>query len=200
MTEIKSALEIALERTRSIQGDKETLKMNELKNEGKKLASGYLDPFSETDEHSVISKLKALPDAEKNPFTEGFSSVLIANLSLPSDDSFTEKLKKLEKGFQALVKERKQVAYLFQQIHQFFEQYLRARVLLEGGVMEQYEPKLREMERLLEKQMGAKIHLTHEQDKEYLSVLAKNYGRLDEQYNRALQQIRDQLKQMVPVS
>ena len=35
MTEIKSALELALERTQDIQGDKETLKANELRNKGK---------------------------------------------------------------------------------------------------------------------------------------------------------------------
>ena len=196
MTEIKSALEIALARTQDIQGDKETLKLNELKNEGKKLASAYLDQLSETGEREVASKLKSLPDSEKKPYVEGFSGVLIANLTLPSGDEFDEKLTALEKGFQTIVKDKKQVTYIFQQISQFFEQYIKTRLQIENAVKEQYEPKLREKERLLEQQMGAKVHLTHEQDQEYLALLSKNYSRLDEQYNQALGQVKDQLKQM----
>ena len=196
MTEIKSALEIALARTQDIQGDKETLKLNELKNEGKKLASAYLDQLSETGEREVASKLKSLPDSEKKPYVEGFSGVLIANLTLPSGDEFDEKLTALEKGFQTIIKDKKQITYIFQQINQFFEQYIKTRLQIENAVKEQYEPKLREKERLLEQQMGAKVHLTHEQDQEYLALLSKNYSRLDEQYNQALGQVKDQLKQM----
>ena len=74
---------------------------------------------------------------------------------------------------------------------------MEAREQIETGVKEQYEPKLREKEVLLEKQMGAKVHLTHEQDPEFLALLSKNYSRLDEQYNQALQQVKDQLKQLL---
>jgi formiminotetrahydrofolate cyclodeaminase len=45
--------------------------------------------------------------------------------------------------------------------------------------------------------MGAKVNLTHEQDQEYLTLLSKNYARLDEQYNEALQQVKDQFEQML---
>lgn len=197
MTEIKSALEIALARTKDIQGDKETLKINALKNDGKKLASTFLEPTADAGESEVTSKLKSLSGSDRKPFIEGFSSVLQANLTLPQSDDFSEKLTQLEKGFQAIIKEKKQVTYVFQQVSQFFEQYFQARDQLEAGVKEQYEPKLREKERALEQQMGAKVALTHEQDPEFLALLSKNYSRLDEQYTQALQQVKDQLKQML---
>ena len=196
MAEIKSALEIALAKTQDIQGDKETLKSNELKNDGKKLASAFLDSASKVDEGEVTSKLKSFSSSERKSFSEGFSSVMLANLTLPLADTYSDKLSLLEKGLQAVLKERKQVAYVFQQVSQFFEQYLQAREQIEAGVKEQYEPKLREKEGLLEQQMGAKVHLTHEQDPEFLALLSKNYSRLDEQYNQALQQVKDQLKQL----
>ena len=45
MTHIKSALEIAMERTEDVKGNKETLLIHELKNEGMKLVSEALrDP------------------------------------------------------------------------------------------------------------------------------------------------------------
>ncbi len=197
MTEIKSALEIALARTRDIQGDKETLKNNELKNDGKKLASSFLDPGSKVDEKEVTTVLKSFSDAERKAFSEGFSGVMLANLTLPSEDTYADKLSLLEKGLQAILKEKKQVAYVFQQVGQFFKQYMKAREQIEAAVKEQYEPKLREKERLLEQQMGAKVHLAHEQDPEYLALLSKNYSRVDAQYNQALLQVKDQLKQLL---
>ena len=197
MTEIKSALEIAMAKTEGIKADKNTLKINELKNDGKKLASEYLDPLSEVDEGVVTSKLKSLSDSDRKPFVEGFSSALLSNLTLPSGDAHLDKLKALEKGLQTIVKERKQIAQVFRQVEQFFEQYLNARDQVEAALKEQYEPKLREKERLLEQQMGAKVHLAHEQDQEFLSLLSKNFSRLDGQYNQALQRAKEQLKQMI---
>ncbi len=197
MTEIKSALEIAMEKTQGIKGDKTTLKINELKNEGKKLASEYLDPVSKVDEGEVAAKFKSLSKEDKNPYIEGFAGVMIANITLPSNNTFPETLKALEKGLQLVIKDRKQLSYIFQQISQFFEQYLTTREQIEQGVKEQYEPKLREKERALEQQMGAPVDLTHEQDPEYLSLLSKNYARLDEQYNEALGRVKEQLEQMI---
>ena len=107
-----------------------------------------------------------------------------------------EKMKKLESGLQAVIKEKRQISYIFQQVGQFFSQYIQSRDQLEEAVKQQYEPRLREKEQMLEKQMGAKVNLTHEQDQEYIAVLAKNYSQLEDQYNQALQQVKDQLKQM----
>ena len=197
MAEIKSALEIALARTQDIQGDKETLKNNQLKNDGKNLASAFLDSTSDVDESKIVSNLKSLSREERKPFEEGFAGVMLANLTLPLTDAYADKLSFLEKGFQVILKEKKQVAYVFQQVSQFFEQYLEAREQIETGVKEQYEPKLREKELALEQQMGAKVQLTHEQDPEFLALLSKNYSRLEEQYNQALLQVKDQLKQLL---
>ena len=105
MTEIKSALEIALEKTQGIQGDKETLKNSKLKNDGKKLASAFLDPASDVDERVVLDKMKSLTSDEQKFYKEGFSDAMLANLTLPAIDTYSEKLKILEKGFQAVLKE-----------------------------------------------------------------------------------------------
>lgn len=197
MTEIKSALEIAMAKTQDIKGDKNTLRISELKNDGKRLASDFLDPVSKVDERDISTKLKSLSDADRTPYVDGFFSVMMANLTLPSNETYSEKLKVLEKGVQAVLKDRKQTGYIFEQIQQFFEQYINARDQIEEGVKEQYEPKLREKERMLEQQMGAQVHLTHEQDQEFLALLSKNFSRLDEQYNEALQRVKDQFEQML---
>lgn len=196
MTEIKSALELALERTQDIQGDKETLLSNQMKNDGKKLASAFLDPGESVDDKTLATKFKELSGKEQRWLQEGVFDVLVANLLLPINDSYTDKLQQLERGLHTVINKRKQISYIFQQVAQFFSQYIQTREQLESSLKQQYEPQLREKERLLEQQMGAKIQLTHEQDQEFMSLLAKNYAQLEEQYNQALIQVKDQLKQM----
>jgi hypothetical protein len=52
MSKIKSALEIALERTQDIKSDKKILHVNNMKDEGKKLISEYLKMNSDLERGS----------------------------------------------------------------------------------------------------------------------------------------------------
>ncbi|MDR1748637.1 MAG: hypothetical protein LBR47_06215, partial [Spirochaetaceae bacterium] len=56
MGEIKSAMEIALERTADIKGDPNAGRNRELQNIGKKLASGFLESGNE---EACVSAVKA---------------------------------------------------------------------------------------------------------------------------------------------
>ncbi|MBT3272065.1 MAG: hypothetical protein HN368_02840, partial [Spirochaetales bacterium] len=160
MSEIKSAWEIALERTKDIQGDKDTLKSSERKNDGKRLASAFINPAEDMDEKTASGKIKSYSGKDQSWIREGFFSVMSANLNLPIDDTFAAKLEMLEKGLQLVVKEKKQVSFIFEQICQFFDQYLQGRTQMLEALKQQYEPQLREKERALEQQMGAKVNLT----------------------------------------
>ena len=196
MTEIKSALELALERTQDIQGDKDTLRANELKNKGKQLASVFLNPHTDKEEEDPVSQLKSFSGKELTWVKEGFFQIMLANINLPVDTEYQDKIKLIESGLLTVLKEKRQISYMFQQVRQFFDQYLETRDQLEDSVKQQYEPQLREKERLLAQQMGAQIHLAPESDPEFVSLLAKNMSRLEQQYNQALQQVKDQLKQL----
>lgn len=200
MTEIKSALELALERTQDIQGDKETLKINNLKNDGKKLASAFLDPGEDTDDKEASAKFKSLSGEQQKVFREGFFSVMTANLTLPTAAGYESRLEILEKGLSLVIKDKKQISYIFQQVTQFFGQYLQSREQLVAAVKQQYEPRLREKEQMLAQQMGSEMKLTPEQDPEFASLLQKNYAQLEEQYNQALQQVKEQLAEMFKTS
>jgi len=194
MTEIKSALEIALERTKDIQGDKETIIANERRNLGKRIASKYLNPAEEKSDPG--KELKQHGGQEGAYVREGFFQTLLANLSLPSDEAYKDHLKRIESGLLFVMKERRQVGYLIQQIDQFFEQYLQTRDQVTEQLKQQYEPQLREKEKQLAQQMGAQIHLTPESDPEFANLLSKNLARLEEQYNQALGQAKDELSRM----
>ena len=192
MTEIKSALELALERTQNIKSDKETLEANDSRNRGRRLASALINPQEEPG--NPLEEIKKASGKEGRWIKEGFFQVLLANLNLPLDDQYGPKLTKLEKGFQAVIKDRKNVSYVMQQLKQFFEQYLQSRDQVGESLKQQYEPQLREKERALAQQMGATIHLEPESDPDFNAILAKNLSRLEEQYNQALQQAKEELQ------
>ena len=194
MTEIKSALELALERTQDIKSDKDTIKANEMKNNGKKMASQLLNPGDTTG--NPLQDLKNYSGKEKQWVAEGFFQILLANFNLPANSDFGQKLETLEKGFLGVIKDKKQVNYIRQQVSQFFEQYLQGKQELADSLKQQYEPQLREKERMLAQQMGAQVHLTAESDPEFAALLAKNMSRLEDQYNEALQQVKEQMKQL----
>jgi len=190
MTEIRSALEIALERTAGIEGDKDTLVANERRNDGKRIASRYL--VGDDKKFDVPSEFKSFSESERFSVREGFFQTLLANLSLPSDDSFSPKLKQLEQGLNLVLKDRRQVAHLFQQVDQFYRQYMQTREQVKDQLKEQYEPQLREKELRMSEQMGSEVHLSAENDPEFVSLLAKNLARLEQQYSQALVQVKDE--------
>lgn len=198
MTEIKSALEIALERTSEIKGDKQTLTANERKQEGKRLASKFLAPAAE-DTPDPSSEFKRYSRDEAPYVREGFLETILANLSLPNDGDYKERLTQLEKALQFIVKDKRQLSYLFQQVDQFFEQYLQTKQQVEEQLKQQYEPQLREKERALAQQMGAQIQLKPESDPEFMNLLSKNLTRLEEQYNQALGQVKDELTRIARI-
>ena len=196
MTEIKSALEIALERTKDIKGDKESLKADERKNAGRRLASSIIDPHE--DEGDAVKKLKEYKGQELAWVQEGFFQTLLANLSLPSDDSYRERLKTLEKGLNAVVKDKRRVSYIFQQLEQFFQQYLQTKEQVGQNLKQQYAPRLKEKEEALAKQLGGQsVHLAPESDPEFVNLLSKNLARLDEQYHDALRKLKEDMKQLI---
>ena len=98
MSVIKSALEIALERTQNVEANKEALEANTYATEGKKAVSKFLS------EESVDLK-KLLDGFDKKHLAhvkEGAVQALLANLKLPADEMSLLQSKKAGKGFHAL--------------------------------------------------------------------------------------------------
>ncbi|WP_367277248.1 DUF6657 family protein [Oceanispirochaeta sp.] len=84
---------------------------------------------------------------------------------------------------------------MFSQLQQLFSQYLSNLDQLEETMKKQFEPQLRQKELKMRQQTGRDIHLTPEQDPEFLQILSEQISRLDQQYNDVLKQAKEQIKQ-----
>ena len=189
---IKSALEIALERTKEIEVDKEGLAARQIEEEGKRSVGKYL--AGDIDAKELASQLTHKDDKNARRKNEGAFSVLAANLTLPQDEGYGPKLELLREGFAVITGEKRQVAHLFQQVEQFFGQYLQNQDKLIDAMEEQFGPRLREREQEMSRQYGSQVKLTPQQDPEFAKALKQQLGRLEAQYSEALQQAREQLK------
>jgi hypothetical protein len=194
MAEIKSALELALERTADIQSDKKGLKDHELQQEGKRLASLYLDPVENTDMVDLDKSLKERPAEEREMLKEGIFSVLLSNLYLPDEIIDTERFEKLQHAMEFMLGNKKQVDHIFKQLNQFFTQYLSNKEQLRKTLEERYQPKLQQKAQAMAERFGQRVELTPDADPEFIEYLKQNVAELDRQYTEALNEMKQQLR------
>jgi uncharacterized protein (DUF2164 family) len=205
MAMIKSALEVALERSKDIQIDEAAIEASELRIEGKKAAGHY---FEEPESGSLADKLGQFPKEKRQSVREGMFDVLVAQLQLPmGTDADAKKLALLGSGFSALASSAgtgllggvgaavadKKVQALFQQLTGFFNQYIEDMKNVEQAIRKQWAPKLREKERQMAARMGPDFRMDPMSDPEFAAFYKQNVSAARAQYQAALDKVKDDL-------
>ena len=196
MARIKSAWELALERTSDIKSDKDSVRANELKRQGQKIASEYINS-SNPEVKDINEALKSYSKDEQREVRKSVVDVLLSQVSLPRDRQFKEKLEATKNGLAALSKNSKKVSGIIDQIAQFFDQYLQYQQQITDQLKQQYEPQLRQKKEQLSRQYGYSVDLKPEQDPEFNQLLKKNLQQLEEQYQQALTKAREELRSFI---
>ena len=187
MGKIKSALEIALEKTESVKSDKASIGQFEAKQKGKKLANEFLEGAVKSLEEEIK---KETGDVQQN-LKKGMFDVLISQINLPvaKDD-----LKRIEDAGQGLymVIGNKHFGEIAKQLAQIMKQYLDEAVKYEDAIKRQYAPKLRQKEEELSRRLGRPMQLDPFQDPEFVSFFNQNMGSLKTNYQAAVDQVREE--------
>lgn len=192
MGEIKSALELALERTKDIKGDPEALARHEAKIEGKKL----LAQINEDSNLDVRKAIKAFPKEKRDWVREGLFEVLLTSINLPTDEMDLERLGPIERGLKGVVGDEGNVSYLMEQVRNLFKQYLDNRQQIIESLRSQYQGRVREREQQMAQQYGRQMKLDVSSDPEYQQAVQQHLGQLKSQYDQVVTQVRDQLRSM----
>jgi hypothetical protein len=188
MARIKSALELALERTESVKSDKESIELFELKREGKKLAGTFLENPDETNLEETIKKY---PKDKQGALKQGMFDVLVSQIRLPATQDDIPKQDAVGKAIQFLVNDRR-FGQLFGQLVQAFERYLAEVDQFDQAIRRQYAPKLRQKEEELARRLGRAVQLDPFQDPEFVNFYNQNMNALKGRYEEAIEQVRDQ--------
>lgn len=193
MTYIRSALEIALEKTQGIKGDKAALAAAEEKEEGKKLASAFFqDPGMD-----LAGKLKNLPKEKIAAVKEGFVQVILSNLTLPRDEEDLKKLAPLARALEILTDRKARIADFKSRLEQFFKQWLDDKKNLGEALHRQLGPMLKQKEAQIAQQIGRPVRLDPRSDPDYMKAYNKNMGNLESQYGDALAQAKKDIAAML---
>ena len=194
MGKIKSAWEIALEKTEGITIDKEKMKYQSDVEKARKAAGSYM-LADKADDEAFINNIK---DIDPKAMKEGLLMTADANISLPESEEGNEERFRRIKTIIAIASDNNSNALaLTDELIGFLNQYPLHRKDLVEKMKAQYKPILDEKSEKLSKQYGQDIHLTYENDKEFMEAASKNIERLENQYQQTVRNAKAQLKQMI---
>lgn len=191
MGQIRSAIDIALEKTAHIEGDPKSADHRDLKNSGKKAAGDYL---SNRDSSIISTALEGKDDERRQMVVEGIVSILLASLHLPNTETDIDKVSLIGAGLEAALP-GKGNAQLFGQVSQILGQYLQELDGLHKALEQQFMPKLRAKQQEIAKRYGQNIPIDLHQDPEYLNALSKNRQALEGKYEAVIDEVRARVRE-----
>ena len=196
MAIIKSAWELALEKTEGLQVDSEKIKSDLTIKEGRQVAAAFLNDIDVTKEKTA-ERYNAFPADKKKLIKEGMTLTLLSNLTLPRNALFKETFSKVLDLGLIIADGNEQIKEILGQLEGFFTQYLENQDDLIDRLKAQFEPHLKQKEAQLRAQYGPNFTLRPEQDAEFMKILDQQLSKLDDQYTQILTQAKDQIKELL---
>ncbi|MDR0597056.1 MAG: hypothetical protein LBG14_00935 [Treponema sp.] len=187
MGKIKSALELALERTESIKGDRSSIDQYEAKQRGKKLANAFL----ENPKDGLEGELKKCPREERDALEQGVFDLLITQVNLPAVKDDRSRIEAAGRGLQAVIRDGR-FTTLYRQFLQAISQYLDEMAQYDELLRRQYAPKLRQKEEELSRRLGREVQIDPLQDPDFVKPYTQTMNTLKENYQDLVNQVREQ--------
>ena len=193
MGKIKSALEIALERTESIKTDKASVGLFEARQQGKRLANDYLSNPST----SLEIEINKCPQDQKESLRQGLFDVLAPQINLPNTAEDLPRIEAAGKGLCLLINEKSpkeggRFNAMIKQLVQLLSNYLSEAAQFDQAIRQQYAPKLRQKEEELSRRMGREVHIDPFQDPEFVNLYNQNFNALKANYQVPVDQVREE--------
>jgi hypothetical protein len=189
---IKSALELAMEKTEGLEVDKEELRRKELFNQGRVAAAKALDDGADTFEAALAAQQKALDKKEYGLFADGAADNLLSRILLAADTASTATLTKVADLLDRLTGRR--AGQHLQQISGLLQQYGTEVGQLKNAISQQLGPQLRQRAQ----QSGANpATYVMEKDPAYLKVLAENLEPLRAEYQQGLDGLKTEIRKLL---
>ena len=202
MAMIKSALELALERTKNLEVDEVAIEAHRIKTEGRRAAGKFLDDPENTNLQKAI---QGIDSQNREAFRRSIFDVLIAQIQLPGSYFDAEKLTLIGAGLAALAAAapvkggaagagaEKKIISMVQQIASFIVKYQEEVKRVEQAIRSQWAPKLKEKERQMAARMGQDIRLDPMADPEFAAFYKQNVENLKANYSDALERAKGEL-------
>ena len=183
MGRIKSAWEIALEKTQDIEIDEARYRTDKLEREGMALAGGYLN---NTDQKLDVlaAKYASYSDDDLAIVRRGMVSTILSNISLPNDDIYQMRFDRTTDLVSIVTHGNVQALGLMQQISDFLKQYTDAKTAFVDRMKAQI-------------QQAMESNPEGVNSAQYSQLITQNLKKMDAQYGEALENTKQSLKQIL---
>ena len=192
MSKIRSAWEIALEKTENIEVDRDKLRKEENMRKARSLAGSFLNG----DEQMTVSDLEKQYAAieDRNAAKEGIKLSLMQNITLSTEEDVTNRYEKLLALASLISKGNAGVMDLMNQIISFLRQYPQHRKQLVEQLKQHFAPMLEQKAAQLKEKYGQDVPLSAENDPEFLKIAQQNLDQLAKQYEDTLKDAKEKLE------
>ncbi len=192
MGEIKSALELAMEKTEKLgeATDEERLKWKYVP-EGEKLAARYLK-----ENLNLVDKLSQYEENVRRYIIEGAGDILIRNIDLPKTDIAKRNNKKAMDGLKNLKSDKVSVENVYSKIRRIFNHYMeqgeQQRKQAYESLKTEFEAKLQQA---VQQQVGLpmRVNIDVERQPQFQEEWRKIQAQLDSQYLKLLDEYKKEL-------
>ncbi|MDR1839734.1 MAG: hypothetical protein LBQ93_09175 [Treponema sp.] len=192
---IKTALEIALEKTENVKSDKSGIDQFKAKQHGKKLANAFLSGEEGLSVKSLVEEINNTPGEQKESLKQGIFDILISQIALPSGQEDEKRFGKIGEGLQTIIN-NKQFNALFEQLAQVFSQYLQEASHYEQAIRQQYSQRLRQKEEELSRRLGREVRIDPMQDPEFVAFYNQHMNALKNNYEPVVEQAKEEVRKM----
>lgn len=183
MGRIKSAWEIALEKTQDIQVDQAKYLSDKLEKEGMALAGGYLNSTDQTPD-VLAAKYAAYSDQDRQTVRKGVINTIFSNLNLPTDDMYQFRFGRTCELVSLVAQGDMQAVGLMQQIGSFFQQYIECKKDFVDRMQEQIKQAMQN-------------NPENFNSAQYTQMIQQNLKKMDAQYSGALDNTKETLRQLL---
>ncbi|WP_457755714.1 DUF6657 family protein [Thermodesulfatator indicus] len=193
--EIKSALEIALEKAAKIgKASKEELRKEKLEKEGRRLAARFL----QEKDFNLLKAIAAISPEDKPVVLRAAVDTLVRNIVFPRDELALSDIEKALKGLEVIFIDFPQVKELTAEIKKLLTLYLQQQKQLFEQFKIQFKSQMGEIEEALKQQYGQSVKIEPEMLPQFQEEWGKVKGQLEAQYKRQLDYFKDLFYKMLP--
>ena len=192
MSKIRSAWEIALEKTENIEVDRDRLRREENIRKARSLAGSFLNGDEQMTASDLEKQYAEIED--QSAAREGIKLSLMQNITLSTEEDVTNRYEKLLALASLISKGNAGVMDLMSQIISFLRQYPQHRKQLVGQLKQHFAPMLEQKAAQLKEKYGQDVPLSAENDPEFLKIAQQNLDQLAKQYEDTLKDAKEKLE------
>lgn len=191
MSKIRSAWEIALEKTEGIEVDRDKIRHDEDLRKARELAGRFLSDDEEVSTAELKEGYKALPAKEAH---EGVVMSVMQNLVLNIDPVSDERYAKLRTLASLASKGSQEALALFDQVTAFLKQFPEHRKQLFEQLKQRFAPAMQQKSEEMRQRYGQDVALSAERDPEFIKLAQQQLDRLAAQYEENLAEAKKELE------